>query len=158
MLGFYDVDKDYISYLKTLDKQIPNVSYDSNNKFVCGVVFNVGDIQYYAPISHMNQKQRTNLPIYHKQRIISTIRFSFMFPAFDDVLIRKDFKQIAQIDERYAHLLMTEYRFCASHINQIKQKAKQVYDIGCNKDHKLNYTCCDFAKLEKYYLDFNKEN
>ena len=156
MLGFYDVDKDYIDYLKKIDRQIPNVSYESNNKFVCGVVFNVGDIQYYAPISHMNRKQRTNLPIYSKGKIISTIRFSFMFPAFDSVLVRKDFGEIAKSNEQYARLLRTEYRFCVSHQDQIRQRAKQVYDIGCNKDHTLNYTCCDFAKLEKYYLDFNK--
>lgn len=156
MLGFYDVDKDYIDYLKKIDHQIPNVSYESNNKFVCGVVFNVNDIQYYAPISHMNRKQRTNMPIYSKGKIISTIRFSFMFPAFDSVLVRKDFGEIAKANEQYARLLRTEYRFCVSHQDQIRQRAKQVYDIRCNKDHALNYTCCDFTKLEKYYLDFNK--
>lgn len=157
MLRFYDVDKDYIDYLKTIDRQIPNVSYDSNNKFVCGVVFDVENIQYYAPISHMKRRQRTNLPIYNnKGRIISTIRFSFMFPAFESVLIQKDFRKIAKVNEQYANLLRTEYRFCTSHQEQIKQRAKQVYTIGCNKDHVLNYTCCDFKKLEKYYLDFNK--
>lgn len=32
--AFYDVDEKYIQFLKKLDKQVPDVKYDSNNKFV----------------------------------------------------------------------------------------------------------------------------
>ena len=44
MIEFYDIDENYINFLKTFDKQVPNVTYDSNNKFVCGVVLNVNNI------------------------------------------------------------------------------------------------------------------
>jgi protein AbiQ len=120
MFKFYDIDKEYVKFLKTIDKQVPNIEYDSNNKFVCGVVLNVDGIKYYAPISHNKQKQQTSLQIFDKEKVISTIRFSFMIPAFDAVLTAKDFGEIAKTDPKYASLLQAEYSYCSSHIEQIK--------------------------------------
>lgn len=33
MLKFYDIDENYVKYLQSIDRQIPNISYDTNNKF-----------------------------------------------------------------------------------------------------------------------------
>lgn len=149
MLKFYDIDKDYISYLKTFDEKVPNIEYNSNNKFVCGIVLEINNVKYYAPISHKTEKQQTNLRIFDNDRPIATIRFSFMIPAFDDILKFKNFKDIAKIDYNYAALLYAEYSYCSSNIKTIKDKALAVYKIGCNKKHRLNYTCCDFKKTRK---------
>ena len=75
-------------------------------------------------------------------------------PAFAEVLTVKDFKTTAMQDSRYADLLYTEYTYCRTHLNDIQRKALSVYRIGCNKQHRLNYTCCNFKKLEQYYLDY----
>lgn len=155
MLKFYDIDKEYINYLKTFDKQVPNITYSSNNKFVCGIVLEVNGIKYYAPISHKTDKQQTNLQIFDNGRPISTIKFSFMIPAYSEVLKLKNFKEIAKSDPNYAALLQAEYSYCSSHITDIKNKALSVYRIGCNKNHRLNYTCCNFKLLEKHYLEYN---
>lgn len=154
MIAFYDVKEDYIKYLKTIDKQIPNIKYDSNNKFVCGIVLKIHGIDYYAPISHLTKPQQTNMLIKDKNRVISTIRFSFMFPATEDVLIKKDFAEIAKTNSDYANLLRTEYQFCSSHEAQIREKAEKVYKIGCNSEHVLNYTCCNYKLLEQNYLKY----
>ena len=154
MIAFYDVDPEYIEFLKTYDSKDPDVLYEGNNKFVCGIVLCINDINYYAPISHKTEKQRTNIQIKDKDRILSTIRFSFMFPAPDFVLHKKDFSNIANDDGKYADLLAKEYEFCQKNLPQIKQKAQAVYNIGCNKEHVLNYTCCDFKKLEQYYKKY----
>lgn len=154
MIKFYDVDKNYINFLKTIDSQIPNIEYEGNNKFVCGIVLTISNINYYAPISHMTNRQRTNIQITENGRVLSTIRFSFMFPAMKNVLTVKDFSVIAQNNQQYADLLNAEYRFCRAHEAEICNKALQVYRIGCNKNHVLNYTCCDFKKLEEHYLEY----
>lgn len=154
MFGFYDIDTDYIKFLKTIDKQVPNIKYESNNKFLCGIVLSINNIDYYAPISHMTNKQQTNLQIFDKERPISTIRFSFMIPAFDSVLIKKDFGDIAKLDKNYADLLATEFKYCKNNQKEITRKANAVYKIGCNKNHKLNYTCCNFQELENHYMDY----
>ena len=154
MFKFYDIDTNYIKFLKQIDKQVPDIKYTTTNKFVCGVVLNIDGIQYYAPISHKIEKQQTSLQIFDNDRVISTIRFSFMIPAFAEVLTVKDFKTTAMQDSRYADLLYTEYTHCRTHLNDIQRKALSVYRIGCNKQHRLNYTCCNFKKLEQYYLDY----
>lgn len=38
MLKFYDIAEDYVKYLQTINRQIPNIHYNTNNKFVCGIV------------------------------------------------------------------------------------------------------------------------
>lgn len=48
-------------------------------------------------------------------------------------------------------------RYCKMHEAEIFDKAERVYKIGCNKNHYLNYTCCDFKKLETVYLNYGKE-
>lgn len=157
MLKFYDIDENYIQFLKTIDRQVPNVKYDSNNKFVCGVVLEINGVKYYAPISHKTNKQQTNLQIFDKGVPISTIRFSFMIPAFDEVLTYKDFQEIAKVDPAYASLLHAEHCYCSNNIIGIKAKALSVYKIGCNKKHRLNYTCCDFKKLEEHYMEYKSK-
>ncbi|MCL2054160.1 MAG: type III toxin-antitoxin system ToxN/AbiQ family toxin [Oscillospiraceae bacterium] len=51
MLKFYDIDESYVKFLQSYDKQIPNISYTGNNKFLCGIVLSVGRYNYYAPVS-----------------------------------------------------------------------------------------------------------
>ncbi len=156
MIKFYDIDEDYVKYLQTIDRQIPNIHYSSNNKFICGIVLEMNGVNYYAPISHMTQKQQTNLLIYDNNKPISSIRFSFMLPAYSDVLTVKNFKEIAKVDVAYANLLASEFNYCISHEEDIIKKALSVYKIGYNKNHRLNYTCCDFKKLEENYMNYKK--
>lgn len=158
MLNFYDIDENYINFLKTIDSQVPNVKYDSNNKFVCGIVLKVNGVNYYAPVSHKTDKQQTNMQIFDNDVPIATIRFSFMIPAFNEVLTRKNFKDIAKTNPSYAALLHAEYSYCSAHLKDIQAKASSVYRIGCNKNHRLNYTCCDFKKLEAEYLKYKNSN
>lgn len=154
MLNFYDVDEKYIAFLKQYDRQVPDIRYDKNNKFVCGIVLKVNGIDYYAPISHLKNKQQTNLQIYDGKRVVSTIRFSFMFSALSNVLAKKDFSVIAKTDPKYADLLQAEYLFCSKNAEKIHKRAEKIYQIGCNKEHRLNYVCCDFKLLEQHYNEY----
>jgi len=156
MLKFYDVEENYINYLKTIDRQIPDIAYTTNNKFVCGIVLDIDGVSYYAPISHTTKLYRTSKLIYDKGRPISSIRFSFMFPAPKSVLTEKNFAQIRAIDPHYADVITAEYQYCIKNESDILQKARSVYNIGCNKEHQFNYTCCDFKKLEAEYSKYDK--
>ena len=55
--------------------------------------------------------------IYDKGTPISSFRISFMLPAYDVVLIEKNFKQIAKEDQYYANFLAAEYEYCRLHVN-----------------------------------------
>ena len=149
MFAFYDVDPDYAKYLKQYDPKVPDIKYKTNDKFVCGVVLDVCGVQYYAPISHVTQKNRTSFLIMDGASPISSIRFSFMFPAPVSVLSLKMIGTIAKYDQPYADLLAKELRYCSVHLEEIYAKAEKVYKIGCNKAHALNPLCCDFKLLEE---------
>jgi protein AbiQ len=153
-LKFYDIDENYINYLKTFDRQVPNVHYNKFNKFFCGIVLQVGQYDYFAPITSLTKQQRTNFLIYDKGRAISSIRFSFMIPAFPEVLILKDFNKQPQ---SYRDLLNAEIKYCNQSVDKIYKKAKQVYKIGTNRNHPLSYTCCDFNLLEQKSVGYLSE-
>ena len=151
-LKFYDIHKKYISYLKKFDHQIPEIEYDNNSKFFCGIVLEINGFNYYAPITSFNKQQRTNFVILDKGRPISSIRFSFMVPASEPFITLTDFSSKPQ---KYKDLVNAEVKYCNQNITAIYKKAKEVYKIGINKKHPLNHTCCDFKLLEEKSLIYN---
>lgn len=77
-------------------------------------------------------EQIISLVIYNGDHPISSIRFSFMIPAYDDVLSELNFAQISKTDKRYADLVRAEYDYCKRKKEDIIKKAQSVYKIGCN--------------------------
>ena len=154
MIRFYDVDLAYINYLKQIDSKVPNISYNSNNKFVCGAVLELNGIQYFAPISHNSTLYRTSFGIYDSGQLISTVRFCFMFPTLQNVLSEKQFSVIRTYDQNYANLLEKEWRYCVANEKDLRKKAESVYKMGCNCNHPMFKNCCDFKKLEANYLNY----
>lgn len=109
MLNFYDIDPAYADYLRQFEPRIPNINYETNNKFICGIVLSIADYHYFAPISSNTTKQQTNTLIKDTDgSILASIKFCFMFPAPDPVILPKDFKTIRISDPSYADLLEKE--------------------------------------------------
>lgn len=157
MLKFYDVDKSYIEFLKTTEAKIPNISYDTHDKFICGVVLRINGKKYYAPISSFNKPQRTNILLKNnKGRVTSSIRLSFMFPVPDSALSEKDF---SKENLKYRRLLMEEYQYCNKHELQIIDKAQYIYQkVVCDADPLMVKNCCNFEKLENAYEQYIIQN
>ena len=156
MLQFYDIDTKYAAYLQSYDSQVPNISYGTNNKFVCGIVLSINGCNYFAPISSQTRKQKTNMLIQDTNgRVISSIKFCFMIPVPSCAIVPKDFSKIRMNDPNYANLLQAEYQFCNRHEADILAKAQKIYQIGCNPNHALNYTCCKFTLLEEKCKQYN---
>lgn len=133
MLKFYDIDPAYANYLRQFDQRIPHINSGTNDKFVCGIVISVAGYNYFAPISSNTTKQQTNILIKDDDgKALSSIKFSFMFPAPSSAITFKDFKTIRTVDPAYASLLEKEYNFCKKNEKAIRDKAKVVYKIGCN--------------------------
>lgn len=149
MLYFYDVDPEYVEYLRKFDNKVPNIVYDNNRKFVCGITLTVDNCNFFAPISSNTKPQKTSLLIYDATgHVLSSIKFSFMFPVPNSVLTEKDFDKIRETDLNYAKLLEKELRFCRSFEHEITDKAKSIYCAGCNPKHFLHKHCCDFKLLK----------
>ena len=149
MLRFYDVNPIYADFLRQFDNHIPNINYETNNKFVCGIVLSANGYNYFAPISSSKKKQQTSFLIEDSNgTVLSSIKFGFMFPVPNSEIFAKDFGQIRKVDPLYANLLEKEYRFCRKNERNILERAAKVYEIGCNPEHVLHKFCCDFPILE----------
>lgn len=175
-LNFYSIDEEYLKFLRdNFDDKVPEMNYDVNKKFFCGVVLEINDIKYFAPISHDTKKYKTSILIKHDEDIKSSIKFSFMVPVDDTHITYKDFSKETEIDyvkskylsecdgdehlalekaKKYVALLSIEHKFCNNNVQAIKDKALKVYKIGCNSKHWLNKNCCDFKKLEKAMYEY----
>jgi len=157
-LYFYEVSADYISYLFQFDSKVPRVDYSSANrhdKFLCGIVLEVNNHDYFAPISSFAVKQRTNMLIKNEEgKAISSIRFSFMIPVpkGKGVMLVKNFGN--EIPS-YRRLLDLELQFCRRNSRAIYRIAKYVYTTVVNgNDQIMVKNCCDFKKLESACIKY----
>ena len=156
-LNFYDVDKEYTDYLRKFDDKIPYIEYKGRNKFLCGVVLTVNNINYYVPVSSNVHKYLSSFIIYDEKsngtkRPTSSLRFSFMFPCPIEVLTLKDIK--SEIDKKYKILSQKEYEYCNKHIDKIKKQALKIYKLAQNQMFREKYNFCDFQLLEKQYKEY----
>lgn len=157
-LKFYEVDSEYIKFLKENgDDKIPNIDYEKHKKFFCGVVLTINNFNYFAPVSSFNRKQHTVFLIMDRDKNtkemvpISSLRFSFMFPCPIEYLNQKDF---SKEDEKYKNLLIKELHYCNINREKIKKKAMEIYKLGMNNETRKRFNICDFKKLEEKCLEY----
>lgn len=161
-LKFYEVDSEYIKFLKENgDTKIPNIDYKNHKKFFCGIVLTINNFNYFAPVSSFNKKQHTVFLILDKDKSsnkmvpISSLRFSFMFPCPIEYLTQKNF---SKEDEKYRNLLIKELHYCNINREKIQKKAMEVYKLGINKETRIKFNICDFQKLEEKCLEYMNLN
>ena len=159
MLNFYDVDISYANFLRKFDTRVPQIKYNTNNKFVCGVVLKIDKYDYFVPISSDITRKQTSMLIEDTNgRALASIKFCFMFPVPPNLVTIKNLANIRKTDPAYAYLLKKELKFCQRNENKILQKALNIYKIGCNKKHILNNSCCDFLLLQQKYDEWVNSN
>lgn len=146
-IGFYDVNIDYIEYLKQFDPKVPNIVYDSHQKFLCGVVFKINGMKYYVPVSSFNREVQSNYLIQVGGIPVGSLRFSFMFPVPDSEIELK--RLWREQDNDYRFLMSKELNFCVEHSEAIQAKARSVYFTVQRNRAKLGHYFCDFKKLER---------
>lgn len=145
-LDFYEVNIDYIKYLKQFDPKIPDVVYQNRNKFVCGTLFKINGLNYFAPVSSFNMKQKTNFVVEVGGVPVGSVRYSFMFPIPDSEIRQKEINN--EKDYQYRFLLRQELKYCNDHREEIRSKAKVVYNKSLDLNTGYHQYCCDYRKLE----------
>lgn len=164
-LKFYEVDGEYIKYLRENgDEKIPKIDYEKHKKFFCGIVLTINNFNYFAPVSSFNRKIHTGFLIMdndketNELKPISSLRFSFMFPCPIEYLNQKDF---SKEDEKYKNLLRKELHYCNINREKIRKIAEEVYQLGINERTRKKFNICNFKKLEeqclKYMMNANNE-
>ncbi len=156
-LNFYDIDTEYTNFLREFEDKIPFMEYKDRNKFLCGIVLTVNNINYYVPVSSNKNKYLSSFMIYDeksngKRIVTSSLRFSFMFPCPIECITLKDIN--AEIDVKYKNLTQKEYEYCNKHINQIKKQAIKIYNLSSNEILRKKYNLCNFELLEEKYKEY----
>ena len=105
-LDFYYIESDYLHFLRDKykgDIHVPYVDYVTNDKFFIGIVLQIGNHKYFAPVSSNKRTTFSSFNIKRGKKTISSIRLNYMFPVVDGVYSKIDFNDIQ--DKQYRNLL-----------------------------------------------------
>ncbi len=154
-LNFYDIDNEYTDYLRKFDAKIPYINYNNRDKFLCGVVLSINNTNYYVPVSSNKNKYLSSFIIYDENKnILSSLRFSFMFPCPIECITLKKFS--LETDIKYRGLTQKEYEYCNKHIFKIKKQALKIYNLAKKQELRQKYNLCNFEFLEEKCKEYNK--
>lgn len=161
-LFFYDVDVDYVKYLKKfeMDKRgftrVPDIEYQNEKKMVCGVVLEIKGFKYYVPVSSYKTKQDNNILIRLDDdkfnQVKGSLRFNYMFPVYDEYISKRDF---SKEKPGRAEFLRRQWVFCNSIADDIKKMAMSTYNsVIEGKDKELVKASCAFKILEEAAINY----
>lgn len=155
MISFYEINDDYIDYLRQFDKKILSTK-DGDRKYsrkYIGIMLHNRNYKYFIPLS--SYKPETYDRMYESKSLkkignMAVLRINNMIPVIDEVIHRVDFNTIS--DPNYRYLLLSEYRIIKSREKEIRMDARIVYYYRLNNKNKgkgLYNLCCDYLLLEE---------
>ena len=155
-LKIYEIDEEYTKYLYTIDKRVCLEHKDGHTRKFVGVVLNINNINYYAPLSSpkpkhlkMSNKKIDIIKIVNGEYGI--INLNNMIPVSNNAITAIDIDVIA--DTKYANILRKQARFLNTNEEKIYKKTKKLYRMvtgKCDNESLIN-RCCNFRLLETKY-------
>ena len=159
------VDSNYCDYLRGFDSKVVYNYANKNTRPFIGVLFNVGNIEYFAPLSspkakHLTMKNRIDF-IKIDNGKLGVVNFNNMIPVtpnnYTMVNLNKktnDFREL-----KYLVLLQNQYRWLSSNVDIVKRRAEKLYE-KYNNNHLpkvISARCCNFKLLEQACANYNKQ-
>lgn len=171
------VNPEYCNYLRQFEPLIPFNYNDKSNRPYVGIVFQVNDCDYFAPLTSPKKKHlkmKNSLDFYklenryfdkNKQKeqkeLIGAINFNNMLPLTENNYTPIDLnKKCTNLEEKkYMELLKIDFKFINDNIDTISKRAKTLYNlyITGRLDNKFFLRCCDFTLLEIKCMEYNKD-
>lgn len=159
------VDYRYCNYLRKFDDKVPFNSGIKRNRPFIGVLFNVGMLEYFVPLSspkekHIKMKNTIDF-IKISDGKLGAINFNNMIPVNKDCYIElKLFDKIKNESEyKYHHMLYLQLLWLNRNYEIIVKKAKKLY--LSYKNNKLNKNiyerCCNYPLLEEKCNQYKNE-
>lgn len=157
-LKFYEVNADYLDYLRGFDIR---VSQKGDRTFIC-VEVSFGEKDYYLPLTSKvktksgkkRSSQVTTKVMNSKGEAIACILYNNMLPIPKSELTYIDFK-----GHKYQTYFEAEYQDLKYRIEEIKKKAYKVYCLRTgDKNPFMKEICCDFKLLETKCEEWTRED
>ena len=161
-LNFFTVNLAYVDYLRKAEistrgfSRVPNMDYGTQRKpkFLCGIVLQVNEKDYYVPVSSFKEQKPDNFLIRAANgKVVSSLRFNYMFPVPRNLVSERPIS--TEPDRAYRSLLAQELEYCIKHQDDIRKLATRTYKRvlgGYNPG--LIANSCDFQLLEKACLNY----
>jgi len=162
-MELYTVDTDYIEYLKNFQLHIWNNENINRMRPYLGVVMDVGDYKYYAPLSspkpkHSNMPDRLDfIRLEYRGQLKGVINLGNMIPVSDSLVSKIDIASIP--DHNYKSLLNIEMIDIRRKKSTILKSARSIYVKTTKFRHEPNNSklvtiCYDFLLLEQKMHDY----
>lgn len=165
-LNFYTVDLDYVSYLQQAElakrgfSRVPNMDYGElrKPKFLCGIVLQINDHDYYVPVTSYKQQKPDNFLIRAANgEVVSSLRFNYMFPVPKELIAER--RIATEPDRAYRALLSQELQYCIQNQDDIRKLAERTYRrVLLGKNPGLVANSCDFLLLEERCASYMKSH
>ena len=159
-IRIYEIKSEYIKYLSNYQKHIFLQTESKNKRKYIGIIFGIGHIKYFAPLSsykdkHKKMKEGVD---FIKIKDYAVINLNNMIPVPDSQIVALDINK--EKDLSYRYLLQAESREVNRQRNRIRKNAGIVYS---HKKYNGNSTALakrtnDFELLEKLCREYEMQN
>ncbi len=151
------VNSDYCDYLRDFDDKVPyNKGAKGLRPFV-GILFNIGEVEYFAPLTSPKEKHRKMKNSIDFMKIdngnLGAINFNNMIPVKREnyTLVNLNVRLKNAIDKKYYKLLSEQLDWLNAHKLQIEEVSHKLYDwsIADRLPKNVKKRCCNFKLLEQ---------
>jgi protein AbiQ len=159
------VDYKYCDYLRQFDNRVPYNAGTKELRPFIGILFMVGNCEYFAPLSSPKQKHKTlknTLDLFKIDKgNYGVINFNNMIPVTSNNYTEFDLnKKTRNKSEMFRlELLKNQLRFLTANKKEVLNKSKLLYNLHKNNKLPKNVydRCCDFILLEGKCRDYNNK-
>lgn len=166
-MKFYTVADDYVSFLQTFDKKVPNnggAGYKGKKVYI-GVVLEIDGHKFLAPLTSYKPDQeriKSSSPSAFKlhertnpNNKLGLISLNYMVPVLENELAELD---VAAQEEKYKKLLYLQYEFIKLNKADIIGRAQNLYEhVVVKKSDFFVRISCDIPVLIENYTNYGKE-
>lgn len=165
-MDLYNIESEYLDYLRRYDKKIPLQHSQLVNRPFVGIILIVNNINYFAPLSSPKEKHKTMKPNIDFLKISNgeygVINLNNMLPAPINVCTAIKIKELKETEDltliKYANLIANQKNWCTRNRDLINNRAQKLYDKSLNNRLPLNIKerCVDFKVVEKAMAEWCK--
>ena len=156
-LSLYILNQEYAKYLSSFENKISLICKEKKRRPFIGVVLNINDYKFYAPLSspkpkHLKMKNR--LDFYKiNNGLYGVINLNNMIPVHSECLVKIrpiTSHYFSKEENKYNSLLLKQLIWCNEHRETIYRNAKVLYNsFSANTlQDNIRSRCCDFKLLE----------